>query len=92
MTKDELIQLINEYGLKRDGFKITYKDFTVATINTSLINQATGKIGYCLDFISSYIRTMKYEVAKKATAKRISIIKEIIIHNKKVEIEKDFCE
>jgi hypothetical protein len=35
---------------------------------------------------------MKYEVAKKTAAKRISIIKEIIIHNKKIEIEKDFKE
>lgn len=88
MNNKELMQLVNEFGLKREGCKLLYnKNFTVA-----IINQATGKNAYRLDFISSYIRTMKYEVAKKATVKRISIIKEIIIHNKKVEIEKDFRE
>jgi len=93
MTYEELIELINEFGLKKEGVKLLYnKNFTVATIHNSLLNLETGKISYRLDFISSYIRTMKYEVAKKAAAKRISIIKEIIIHNKKIEIEKDFKE
>lgn len=87
-----MYNLINEFGLKREDLRIKYKDYTVATINTSLINQSTGKITYCLDFISPYISTMNYEIAKKATAKRISIIKEVIIHNKKIEIEKDFIE
>lgn len=92
MNYKEMYNLINEFGLKREVFKLTYKDYTVATIDTSLINQSTGKNAYRLDFISTYIRTIKYEVAKKATAKRISIIKEVIIHNKKIEIEKDFIE
>lgn len=90
MTFNELIELINEFGLKREDLRLKYKDYTVATINTSLINQATGKNTYCLDFISPYINTVNYEIAKKATVKRISIIKEVIISRKRLEIEKDF--
>lgn len=92
MNYKEMYNLINEFGLKREDLRIKYKDYTVATINTSLINQSTGKNAYRLDFISSNVCTMKYEIAKKTTAKRISIIKEVIIHNKKIEIEKDFIE
>lgn len=92
MNYNEMYNLINEFGLKREGIKLTYKDYTVATINTSFINTETNKNAYRLDFISSNVCTMKYEVAKKVAAKRISIIKEVIIHNKKIEIEKDFIE
>lgn len=92
MTYDEMNNLINEFGLKKEGFRISFNNFTIATINYSLINAATGKIAYRLDFISSSIRTMKYEIAQNTVVKRIAIIKEIIIHNKKVEIEKDFWE
>lgn len=90
MNYNELMKLVNEFGLKKEGFKLTFKNFTVATINYCLINLSTDD--YRLDFISSSIRTMKYEIAQKAAVKRIAIIKEIIIHNKKVEIEKDFWE
>lgn len=92
MILNELKQLVNEFGLKREDLRLKYKDYTVATINTSLINQATGKNTYCLDFISPYISTVNYEIAKKAAAKRISIIKEVIISRKHLEIEKDFKE
>lgn len=92
MNYKEMYNLINEFRLKREVFKLTYKDYTVATIDTSFANTATDKNAYRLDFISSNVCTMKYEIAKKATAKRISIIKEVIIHNKKIEIEKDFKE
>ena len=88
-----MYNLINEFGLKREGFKLTYKDYTVATIdtNTSVINQVTGKNAYRLCF-TGFFETVSYEISKKYTEKRIKMIKEIIIHNKKVEIEKDFKE
>lgn len=90
MNYDEMHNLIDEFGLTEEGHRLSFKNYTVANINSSLINQATGKIAYRLDFISSYIRTMKYEIAKKAAAKRISVIKDIIVANKFREIEKDF--
>ena len=90
MTYEEIHNLINEFGLKEEGRRLSFKNYTVANINNNLIDNNTKEIAYCLDFISSYISTMNYEVAKKAATKRIKIIKEIIVHNKKVELENDF--
>ena len=90
MTYKEMHNLIDKFGLKEEGNRLSFKNYTVANINKSLINQATGKIAYCLDFISPYINTMNYEVAKKAAAKRITIIKDVIVANKRKEIDKDF--
>lgn len=90
MTYEEMHNLINEFGLKEEGHRLSFKNYTVANINNNLIDNKTKEIAYCLDFISSYISTMNYVVAKKAAAKRIAIIKEIIVHNKKAELENDF--
>lgn len=84
MTYSELMKLVNEFGLKREGYILTYKNYTVANIINHYIDV------YRLDFISSYISTRDFDVAKKATVKRIAIIKELIVHNKKVELENDF--
>ncbi len=84
MTYKELMKLVNEFGLKREGYILTYKNHTVANIINHYIDV------YKLDFISSYISTRDFDVAKKATVKRIKIIKELIVHNKKVELENDF--
>jgi hypothetical protein len=90
MTYKEMQNLINEFGLKEDGRRLSFKNYTVANINNNLIDDKTKKIAYCLDFICSYISTTNYEVAKKAAAKRIAIIKDVIVANKRIEIEKDF--
>ena len=91
MTYEEMHNLINEFGLKEEGRRLSFKNYTVANINNNLIDNKTKEIAYCLDFISSYISTMNYEVAKKAAAKRIAIIKDVIVANKRIEIEKDFA-
>ena len=90
MTYKEMHNLINEFGLTEEGHRLSFKNYTVANINNNLINNKTKEIAYCLDFISSYISTTNYEVAKKAAAKRISIIKNVIVANKLIEVEKDF--
>ena len=82
--------LIDKFGLQEEGNRLYFKNYSVANINKSLINQATGKIDYCLDFISPYINTIDYAVAKKAATKRIAIIKDVIVANKRKEIDKDF--
>lgn len=83
-------KLINEFGLQEEGHSLSFKNYTVANINNNLINTKTKEIDYHLDFICSYISTRNYEVAKKAAAKRIAIIKDVIVANKRIEIEKDF--
>lgn len=83
-------KLIDEFGLKEEAHRLSFKNYTVANINTNFIDNKTKKISYCLDFIYSYINTMKYDVAKRATAKRLVVIKDIILANKRIEIEKDF--
>ena len=90
MTYKEMHNLIDEFGLKEEGHRITFKNYTVANINNNFINTKTHEIAYCLDFISSYISTTNYDVAKKAAAKRIAIIKDVIVANKRIEIERDF--
>lgn len=90
MTYEEMHKLIDEFGLKEEAHRLSFKNYTVANINSNFIDNKTRKISYCLDFISSYINTMNYVVAKKAVAKRIVIIKDIIVANKRIEIEKDF--
>lgn len=90
MNYKEMHNLIDEFGLKEEGHRLSFKNYTVANINTNFIDNKTKEIAYCLDFISSYISTINYEVAKKAAAKRIAIIKEMIVRNKKVELENDF--
>lgn len=84
MTYKEMLKLIDEFGLKREGYLLTYKNYTVANIINHYIDV------YRLDFISSYISTRDFDVAKKAAAKRIAIIKDVIVANKRIEIEKDF--
>lgn len=83
-------KLIDEFGLKEESHRLSFKDYTVATINNNFIDNKTRKISYCLDFINSYINTMNYDVAKKATAKRLVVIKDIIVANKRFDLEKDF--
>lgn len=90
MTYKEMHKLIDEFGLKEEGHRLSFKGYTVANINNNLIDNKTKEIAYCLTFISSYINTVNYVVAKKAATKRIKMIKELIVHNKKVELENDF--
>jgi hypothetical protein len=90
MTYKEMHNLINEFGLQEDGRNLSFKNYTVANIYNNLIDNKTKEIAYRLDFICSYISTMNYEVAKKAAAKRIAIIKDVIVANKRIEIERDF--
>ena len=89
MNYKELHELIDEFGLKKEGYKLLFKNYTVAYINNNFIDKKR-EIAYCLDFSSSYISTVNYDVAKKATVKRVATIKNIIIHNRKVELENDF--
>ena len=90
MNYSELHKLIDEFGLKEEGNNLSFKNYTVANINIDFIDKNKTKIGYRLDFISSYISTRDFDVAKKAAAKRIAIIKDVIVANKRIEIEKDF--
>lgn len=90
MNYKEMHNLINELGLKEEGHRISFKNYTVAYVYNNFIDNKTKQIAYCLDFFSSYVRTMNYVVAKKAAAKRIAIIKEMIVRNKKVKLENDF--
>lgn len=90
MTYKEMHNLINEFGLQEEGHMLSFKNYIVASIKNNFINTKTKEIDYRLDFISSYISTMNYDVAKKAAAKRIAIIKDVIIANKRIEIENDF--
>lgn len=82
--------LINEFGLTGEDYRLSFKNYTVANINKNLIDNKTKEIAYSLVFISSCISTMNYEVAKKAAVKRIKVIKEMIVRNKKYELEQDF--
>lgn len=82
--------LINEFGLTDEGYRLSLKNYTVANIHQSLNDNKTKEIAYSLVFISSYISTLNYEVAKKAAAKRIKLVKEMIVRNKKYELEQDF--
>ena len=90
MTYEEMQNLINEFGLTDEGYRLSLKNYTVANIHQSLIDNKTKEIAYSLVFISSYISTLNYEVAKKAAAKRIKLVKEMIVRNKKYELEQDF--
>ena len=82
--------LINEFGLTEEYYRLSFKNYTVANINKNLIDNKTKEIAYSLVFISSFINTLNYEVAKKAAVKRIKVIKEMIVRNKKYELEQDF--
>ena len=89
MNYSELHKLINEYGLQELGNILVFKQYIIANINSNLIDNTTREIAYCLKF-TGYVDTMDYELAKKYTVERIKMIKEMIIRNKKVELEEDF--
>ena len=84
MSYSELMKLENEFGLKREGYILTYKNYTVANIINHYIDV------YRLDFIYSYISTRDFDIAKKVTEESTKIVKEMIVRNKKVELENDF--
>jgi hypothetical protein len=91
MNCEELNKLINDYGLVKDSpsSRLTYKDYIIAYINSNFINKTTGKVAYCLEF-SGYVDSVDYEASKKFVEERIKIVKEMIVRNKKVELENDF--
>lgn len=91
MNYAELQKLMNEYGLIQDGHssRLTYKDYIIAYVHNNFINKTTGKVAYCLEF-TGYVDTVDYEKAKKYTEERIKIVKEMIVRNKKAELENDF--
>jgi len=98
MTYSELMKLVNEYGLKYEHYRLTYKDYIIANVYDNLIfpqleqipsDNKTRETAYCLKF-SGYYDTMIYELAKKYTEDRIKLVKEMIIRNKKAELEEDF--
>jgi hypothetical protein len=91
MNYAELNKLIDEYGLIKDSpsSRLTYKDYIIAYINSNFINKTTGKVAYCLEF-SGYVDSVDYEASKKFVEERIKIVKEMIVRNKKVELENDF--
>jgi hypothetical protein len=68
---------------------LTYKDYIIAYINSNFINKTTGKVAYCLEF-SGYVDSVDYEASKKFVEERIKIVKEMIVRNKKAELENDF--
>lgn len=89
MNYTELHKLINEYGLQEWKHSLIFKNYIVANINDNLIDNSTREIAYGLKF-TGYVNTMNYELAKKYTEERIKLIKEMIIRNKKYELEQDF--
>lgn len=91
MNYAELNKLIDEYGLIKDSpsSRLTYKDYIIAYINSNFINKTTGKVAYCLEF-TGYVDSVDYEASKKFIEARIKIVKEMIVRNKKAELEKDF--
>jgi hypothetical protein len=91
MNYAELNKLIDEYGLIKDShsIRLTYKDYIIAFINSNFINKTTGKVAYCLEF-SGYVDSVDYEASKKFVEERIKIVKEMIVRNKKAELENDF--
>ena len=91
MNHSELHKLIDEYGLVEDGHssRLTYKDYIIAYVNNNFINKSTGKVAYCLEF-TGYVDSVDYEASKKFVEERIKIVKEMIVRNKKVELENDF--
>lgn len=89
MNYTELHKLINEYGLQEWKHSLIFNKYIVANINNNLIDNSTREIAYELKF-TGYVNTMNYELAKKYTEERIKLIKEMIIRNKKYELEQDF--
>lgn len=89
MNYSELHKLINEYGLQEWKHSLIFNKYIVANINNNLIDNSTREIAYELRF-TGYVNTINYELAKKYTEERIKMIKEMIIRNKKVELENDF--
>ena len=91
MNYAELNKLIDEYGLIKDSpsSRLTYKDYIIAYINSNFINKTTGKVAYCLEF-SGYVDSVDYEASKKFVEERIKIVKEMIVRNKKYDLEQDF--
>lgn len=89
MNYTELHKLINEYGLQEWKHSLIFNKYIVAHINNNLIDNLTREIAYELKF-TGYVNTMNYELAKKYTEERIKLIKEMIIRNKKYELEQDF--
>ena len=89
MTYSELMKLVNEYGLKYEHYRLTYKDYIIANVYDNLIDNKTRETAYCLKF-SGYVDTMDYELSKKYAKERIKLVKEMIIRNKKAELEEDF--
>ena len=90
MNYKEMQNLTHEFGLTNEGYRLSLKNYTVANIHQNLIDNKTKEIAYSLVFISSFINTLNYDVAKKAAVKRIKVIKEMIVRNKKYELEQDF--
>lgn len=89
MNYTELHKLIDEYALKDECHCLTFKNNIVAYINNNLIDNSTREIAYELKF-TGCVNTMNYELAKKYTEERIKIVKEMIVRNKKAELENDF--
>ena len=90
MNHSELHKLIDEYGLLEDGHsRLTYKDYIIAYVNNNFINKSTGKVAYSLEF-TGYGYSADYDDSKKFIEARIKIVKEIIVRNKKAELENDF--
>lgn len=91
MKIEEIQKLCKEFGLTYSIIydTIRYHDYTVASFYRDPVRDY-GYVDYFLEFNQSYIRTFKYNIARKETMKRISDIKKIIIHNRQIELNKDF--
>lgn len=89
MNYSELHKLIDEYGLKEEGHWLFFNSHIVAHINSNLIDNSTHEIAYFVKFVGN-VETMNYELSKKYTKERIKAIKELIIRDKKLELEQDF--
>ena len=89
MTEKTIHKLCAEFGIQMIDFRnrLIYKGYVIGNYYFS---PNPNKTDYVIDIWGTNIRTTKYTTARKAICKKSKDIKELIVDNKKMEIEKDF--
>lgn len=89
MTEKTIHKLCAEFGIQMIDFRnrLIYKGYVIGNYYFS---PNPNKTDYVIELWGTNIRTTNYTTARKAICKKSKYIKELIVDNKKLEIEKDF--
>lgn len=89
MTEKTIHKLCAEFGIQMIDFRnrLIYKGYVIGNY---YFGPNPNKTDYVIDIWGTNIRTTNYTTARKAIYKKSKDIKELIVDNKKLEIEKDF--